>query len=91
MSYIRWSSAKWDRYDNNNYFIKERHTVHVVHKNVHKMYEGRGGLLETYEIVQGREGVNAKFERIYFLNDPLWSLFTIQLMRPVKENTAELR
>ena len=26
-------------------------------KNVHKMYEGRGGLLETYESVQGREGV----------------------------------
>ena len=28
-----------------------------VGKNVHKMYEGGGGLLETYESVQGREEV----------------------------------
>ena len=38
-----------------------------------KMYEGGGGLLETYERVQGgRQGSKiVKFERTYFLNDPL--------------------
>ena len=35
-----------------------------------KRMKGEGGLLQTYESVQGGSKI-AKFERMYFLNDPL--------------------
>ena len=49
-------------------------------KNVRKTYEWGGGLLEMYESVQGGSGGGggskiAKFERTFFLNDPLVSFW----------------
>ena len=52
-------------------------------KNVRKTYEWGGGLLEMYESVQGGSGGGskiAKFERTFFLNDPLVSFWFLAIV-----------